>query len=529
MSRTSSGLAVLALVVAGCVDLNVPDLNAPDAAGALATPEAVESDIAGAFRSWFNSRFDGDTTGAGGVYGYFGPALALSTASFQHDSPWANAGMRYFSQVPRQAIRNQAGDAYAPYLFEAWFASYRAISAVREGLAVLEAGRVDLGEAGNLRARAFGRYVQGLAHGTLALLYDSAFVYDETMSVGDLELQGYQAVMDSALRYLADAAELAESGRFTIPATWMSNETSSAELARLAHSWRARLRASVARTPAERLAVDWSAVGADVAAGLTEDWNLITDGVTFYDEAFGYGHYSRWAPMAYWIHGMADQSGEYQTWFDIPNSEKCARSDWCAKFLVITPDTRFPQGNSGAEQAAHPGRYYQFVPVTICLDAQYCGPGTYRNAGWDWWVDAGGRGPIALVTVREMRLLLAEAAYRRGDLDQVAAIVNETRTLHGLNATDAAGTNASCVPKLPNGQCGDLWEMLKWEKRLETEWLGPLRAGWYFDGRGWGDLMEGTFLQIPVPYSEMLIMGKQPYDFGGVGGPWAAHTGLYGY
>ena len=128
-----------------------------------------------------------------------------------------------------------------------------------------------------------------------------------------------------------------------------------------------------------------------------------------------------------------------------------------------------------------------------------------------------------------MRHLLAEAAYRNSDFGTVASIVNETRTLHGLQATDAAGTNTECVPRLPDGTCGDLWEMLKWEKRLETQFRGLIRVGWYFDGRGWGDLMEGTILQFPVPYTEMQSLQQPWYNYGGVGGEWGAPVGTYGY
>jgi hypothetical protein len=114
-------------------------------------------------------------------------------------------------------------------------------------------------------------------------------------------------------------------------------------------------------------------------------------------------------------------------------------------------------------------------------------------------------------------------------MQAVADFVNATRTLHGLAATDAGGTNSNCVPKLPNGTCGSLFEMFKWEKRLETQFAGPLRIGWYFDGRGWGDLLEGTILQFPVPYREMQLLQEVPYNYGGVGGPFGAPVGTYGY
>lgn len=139
------------------------------------------------------------------------------------------------------------------------------------------------------------------------------------------------------------------------------------------------------------------------------------------------------------------------------------------------------------------------------------------------------QGLLPQVTVREMKALIAERDFRAGDFAAVATFVNETRATHGLNATDAAGTNTSCVPKLPNGTCGDLWEMFKWEKRLETQFTGPLRSGWWLDGRGWGDLMRGTILHFPVPYQDMQILLKQPYNYGGVGGSFGAPVGTYGY
>jgi hypothetical protein len=142
---------------------------------------------------------------------------------------------------------------------------------------------------------------------------------------------------------------------------------------------------------------------------------------------------------------------------------------------------------------------------------------------------ASNNGLLPMVSVKEMDALVAEAAYRDGVMSTVVEFVNSTRTLHGLEGTDAAGTNTDCVPKLPNGSCGDLWEMFKWEKRIETQFQGPTRVGWWYDGRGWGDLMEGTIMQLPVPYREMQLLQAQPYDYGGVGGNFGAPVGTYGY
>jgi hypothetical protein len=127
-----------------------------------------------------------------------------------------------------------------------------------------------------------------------------------------------------------------------------------------------------------------------------------------------------------------------------------------------------------------------------------------------------------------MNLLKAEGLFRTNDKAGAAAIINETRTAHGLSATDAAGTNASCVPKLPNGSCGDLWEMLKWEKRLETVHTGITGAGWWFDSRGWGDLWADTPVQWPVPCKELQVLQLLPCNtYGGPGGEMVAAGSTY--
>jgi hypothetical protein len=499
---------------AGCVDMDLQNPNVPDGARAL-TSENVETLIAGAYDSWLR------------VHRQAGAACLLSIVAGEHSTPWACCGGEYYSRIPRQPTSNNPGYPYGSRLAYAWYKSYEAIWALRAGLERIEDGVLDVGPGGNLRDRAYGKFVQGLAHGTLALLYDSAYVYDETIATDSVVLQGYRGVMGAALHYLDDAIALAESGTFTIPATWMSQEVSSEALARLAHSWKARLRANVARIPSERGAVNWDAVVADVGAGIGEDWELASQcwPHVFCEEALNLFMRPGWHMQDNWLMGMADVSGRYQAWINTPTIDK-------QPFIIITPDTRWPQGPDEATQLDNPGDYYVVKRPRLWSRPDR---GTWRWSYYDqpkepyhsFYVNE--RGNIPQITLREMRALVAEAAYYRGDLAAVASFVNETRTQHGLQATDAAGANADCVPRLPSGACGDLWEMFKWEKRLETQFAGPLRAGWYFDGRGWGDLMEGTVLQFPVPYREMEILQQAAYDYGGVGGEWGAPVGSYGY
>jgi hypothetical protein len=304
-------------------------------------------------------------------------------------------------------------------------------------------------------------------------------------------------------------------------------------LARVAHSMKARYMSMSARSWEERQALPWSQIIADVDAGITDDF------VAFYDDdngwsmdALGYGVYFGWSQMAYFIYGMADQSGNFQAWDALALGEKQPNIGG-DPVLIITPDLRFPQGNTVEEQRANPGMYFDINSASE-TGGTWARPdrGTWR---WSWYKHERGNDywfeldyNKEEIRIEEMDLLKAEGLYHQGDMAGAAALINKTRERAGLNATDAAGTNTSCVPKLVDGTCGGLFEMLKWEKRMENTFRGPFAALWYFDGRGWGDLWEDTFLQLPIPCAEAQVLQLLPCEtFGGPGGAMAAPNSNY--
>jgi len=86
------------------------------------------------------------------------------------------------------------------------------------------------------------------------------------------------------------------------------------------------------------------------------------------------------------------------------------------------------------------------------------------------------------------------------------------------------------VPQPPSFNtvaCGTILEAMKWEKRMETAFSAYL--SWFQDGRGWGDLPEGTAYQWPVPNEEMDSRQQPFYNMGGAGNPGAAVKGTYGF
>jgi len=514
---------------AACADLEVMNLGSADAERALATPGDVEALIKGSFNSWFYQETS-----------YNGMGPILSNMAFMHNAPWANFGQEQYGRLPRITTVNDPSDGFYNYLNRPWQRSYRAIAALADGLRALENAEIsdELGPEAVARAKAYGKFVQALSHATLAVHYDQAFVVTETTDLTEAqEPLGYQELMTQALAMFDEAISLSSTG-FTLPYDWMSGDLSNQDLIRLSHSMKARYMANVAHTAEERAAVNWSAVISEVDAGIQEDFTIDMDwDLGWWASGFHYTGRPDWGQLNPFVYGMADQSGIYQEWLALTLSEKSYELPDGRQVIFTTPDLRFPQGSTVEEQRANPGTH---IRATSAAEAggTWARPdrGTWR---WGWYKTKIGEAyryvsPGVRVQphfrLAESRLLKAEGLFRTGNQAGAAAIVNETRVVAGLNATDANGTNTSCVPKLPNGSCGGLFEMLKWEKRMLTSWTGISMVSWYFDGRGWGDLYKGSFLMLGVPCQELQVLQMLPCsNYGGPGGEFGSPGSTYAY
>lgn len=546
--RNLSVLAVLGLFVAsGCADLDVTNPNAADRERALATPGDVESLVAGTFHTWWTVTHNAFAPG---------PLMFVSAASFQHSCWPANAGCVEYSSFPRGELVNSTSDQFYANMANIWDETYSALSAVSKGLRAAE-DDPSVAEAIDVtRLRAYGKFVQGVGHASIALQYDQGFVVDETVDTDDPnaepELLPSDELMNRALGFLDEAITLAEGGDFTIPEAWMSRPVEAPTLAALSHSLKARYMATVARTPSERESVDWGAVVTELDAGLQEDFDIQLQGLYDYSifttDVMGYWSFAAWQQTPYFIAGMADTSGSYQAWLDVPVGSRMPNVDG-EPVLIRTPDTRFPQGSTLQDQIDSPGEYFA-VPDSDspCASSAFALEGNSWNQQargtwrWSYYFDIGLPGCAygdfgaanagdfgwAMISTAELDLLRAEAHLRMGQEGEAAGLVDQYRTAHGLDAASSdddldGNPNDDCVPRLPDGTCGDLEEMLKWEKRLETRYHGPHANGWFFDGRGWGDLYAGTFLEFPVPEEDLLVLGMTPYTTGTPG----AETSVY--
>jgi hypothetical protein len=528
------------VVVVGCGDwLSVANVTEPDIARVFANASTIEQTIATGYQSCHNAVETGTD-------GQLLPQMAA--LSLEGYAPVANFGVGLRVGIPRGVVLNALNSFPINADFVRLSVGGRLAASAVDALDRLTARGGTLGTpAQDIRARAFGFFAVGCHQGWLAMAYDSAGIVTPRMASDSVPpLSGAREVMSAALAMFDSAIAIASApaalgtGGFPLPATWSNGNALTADtFVRLVRSLRARFRAGVARTPAERSGVDWPSVIADAEHGITSDFMLTV------------GPSAGWVPganvnatifynMSPMYYGMADVSGAYDAWLAVPPESR-------GFFLIVTPDRRWPQGTSRAAQQTS-----STVPTTFASTPFVANRTGADPTGQPWAVSYyffnrlqyvrsnGNNGAFPSITKAEVDLLAAEGYLRTGDIAAAAAKIDVTRVGRGqlpalagviASATQPVPGGTNCVPRVPvnaNGPtvCGTIWEAMKWEKRMETAFTGY--GQWYFDSRGWGDLVQNTAIEFPVPYQELASRQKPFYSLGG-GLRSSAARGTYGF
>jgi hypothetical protein len=545
MRKLHSVLAAMTLAVGvtACSDpLNVVNTNVPDTERVNARPADVEQLVSNTY-----STVNQGTLGGGG-----GDPLQfqLQVLGLENYSGLSNFNMGPRGALPRGFVDNSRNNPGASAQYRDWRAMSSAARTAANGVARFTGeGKLTFGNAAqDERLRMFGFFTMGVAMGNMALVYDSGTVITERTKIDDIPpFVPYTVLMNAAMAQLDSALTTAPkaSAAFPLPATWLSgNALTQADFVRLVRSYKARFRAGVARTPAERRAADWTQVIADAQNGITADFQLQFDPATSWTNAWTASHFQlgSWHMMHTLIIGMADVSGGFDAWLQQPVLDKIP-------FLIVTPDLRFPQGTTRAAQNLYSGAQASVPRDGLYLRNRTAGQdvfdGALGNSQYDHvrfqaFQNAGRRGLFPVMTKVEIDMLAAEGMLYAGNIAGAAALIDKSRVKSGLPALTGAVTSltqpvpggAQCVPRVPTSFtgptiCGNIFEALKWEKRIETAYAGY--GMWYFDSRGWGDLPEGTVLSYPVPYQELDTRNQAIYNTGGKGAPTGAARGTYGY
>lgn len=536
----SLGMVALAVgSMTACADnLEVKNLNNPDLSRVYAVPGGVEGVISSLYRTYHQ-------TTQGSAEGLNSQSKVMALESY---GQVANFGMALRAGIPRDFIANTRGNQVATGNNTNWSSLSRLMrtsATVAQAVDAYKARGATLGNnARDMRARSFAFFANGIAMGTLALGYDSvAIATPQTPSSAipefvtpDVAAAEAIKMLDSA-QAIIEAAGVSGNAEATIPADWMGGfALPTADYVRLIRSYKAKIRAGVARTPAERAAVNWAAVVADAAAGLTADHRINLNPTTGWSSGLDAGTFqtsASWHQISLFYNGMADTSGAYQTWIALPLATRVGMN-----VVIQTPDLRWPRGNTRAAQFANsalPLAAGQYIanrdPGQDQPDnSNPWGTSQYDHRRWFAIAQGNGVGTYTFMSAQEVAMLRAEGLIRTSQAAAAMPLVNASRTANGLPAfTDpnTAPGGTACVPRLPNGTCGTLLEAMKYEKRMETQLTGYMQ--WFVDARGWGDLVQGTALHWPVPFQEMDTRNKPFYNMPGTGTLPGAPVGTYGF
>ena len=515
MRMSAKTLSLLALVgLAACGDaLAVNNESQPDVARVLASAQSVEAAVSG-----FGAQISNPQRATESVNTQ---AKILADETF---ATVANFGMAA-RVANRSLVDNDLGnDNLTGNLanFNSFQRLGRLVANTLKAYNNLRAdGKPLLVAADENRMRSFAYYVMARAYTNIAIMYDSASVATEQINTTDIPpLIGATGMQAAAIAAFDSAEANALRGMTSVPAVWLSvgAAVDQANFVRLIHTYRARARAAVARTAAERAAVSWTAVIADATTGITVDHDITINGTTGWNSSFdGNQIYftGGWHSMPMKFIGMADSSGAYQAWVASAPASRRA-------FAVRSRDNRWPTGDTRVLQQAN-------TPTNIILpkylrnrpsgdDILGAGDGEsqydHRRYGATQ-VNVSNPGPFTEFSKTEIDMLAAEGYIRAGNFALAEPLINISRLRNGLPSVVGVGAGvvpggAACVPKLPNGSCGTLLDAMKYEKRMETAFTGY--AVWFSDSRGWGDLAANTVIEWPIPYQEMQARGRPFYD-----------------
>ena len=511
-------LGVLALAVGAMTacadDLAVGNKNQPDLSKVYSTIGGVEGVIGSLYRTYHQA-----TQGGNGE----GLSVQSKVMALESYGQVANFGMALRGGIPRIFINNQRANAVAPGNVANWSTLSRLMRSAATVAQVYDnltaAGKTTGSISRDQRMRAFAYFVNGIAMGTLALGYDSVAIATPATPVSAIpDLMSPDSALAMSMRILDTAIILFRSTTGPdggVPAAWLGGVAlDTAGMVRLIRTYKAKLRAAIARTPAQRAAVDWVAVAADAAAGITANHVISLNGATGWTsgvDASTFQTSASWHQISMIYSGMADTSGAYQAFIAQPMASRDGMA-----VLVRTPDTRWPSGATRALQNANTtlplaaGKYIsnRASGGDQPDNSNPWGTSQYDHRRYYTIQTAAGIGPMAFITYAEIAMLRAEALLAPGAQNNPAtamALVNTQRATAGLPPFATPGSLApgttGCVPRLPDNTCGTLREAMKYEKRMETQLTGYMQ--WFLDSRGWGDLPLGTSLHWPVPYQEM--------------------------
>jgi len=520
--RTIVLLGALVLGASACQEMDVTNPNNPGRDNVLKSGPDVQSLISTAFREWFE-RTEGTS-----------PGISLSFMADEFTGGFFDFGGQELSREPREPLNQNSGTNPAP---GTWTLYYRLIAGINTAFRAIEENDLKIIEGGadvTVRANAFGKFVQGLSHGQIALQFDQGYVSSEVTDFGTLSfeearalLRPYAEVRDTALAQLKAALALAQANTFSLPGAgseWVSGvDMTNQDLARLINTYIARLMVYTARNPTERAAVNWNEVITRIDAGITSDFAPVAiPGIMESIFKHRAGRQRTTTPgdfmrVDYMVVGPADQGQGWVNWVALPWSNRLPfrMTNLADRRIDGLPAAQRPATCS--VQTTSCGLYMGYHVSNVWNADRGTGQRSYyiyhrMGTGTAWQL-----GPIVIINRAELDMLKAEGLIRLGRAAEAIPLINKTRVANGqlapVDINGAPGTAPNCTPRKFNGSCGSLWDALRYEKRIET--LGLEGGPAFYDARGWQGLVQNTLLHFPMPVTDLELLAMPIYTTGG--------------
>jgi hypothetical protein len=499
--------AVTLLFMGACGSLDVENPNNPDGTLALASGEDVKNIAISTINSWYLTST------------YIEPYLMLMVTSDGHTSNCC-FGMRFNNMEPRIPLENSSGGGDRDVTEEPWNNNYGTLSAANDAIRAINAGVQITNGTENDKYKALAMFAQAASLSNLALLFDSAFVVDETFDAteGEPSLQRYTLVSSAAIaKWDALIAQLAgKTDSYATPLVLPSTEfaLTSENLRKMANTLAALTLRLTPRTPAElngKAASFWTQILTYANAGITADLIVQGDFNNWYSYIAGYGSDNTWTRVDYRKLNRMDAAGgganplpfRYSGPADIRVPGHPTANDQRLADGAAGKDYRYRAGVIG-----DPARGI-YMQSAYSYD-RYIGHARTSPTAWTT--------PVPYILKAENDLLIAEALVKSGGSKATAAgLVNTTRvTRGGLAALTGSESDAVLLAAIDYERDVELaatngFELFYARSAPTTTPLSASAAG--------GRIQTGTVRHLPVPARELETLGKSVYTYGGVGRP----------
>jgi len=483
------GTAVLMVSAACSQSLDVTNPDNPDIKRALATPGDVKTLAISSVNSWYLTSNDVD------------PYMMLGVTADAYTANFGNFGMRFNNLEPRIAYNNVSSASDAEVARNPWDNNYATLGQANDVLRALASGIVlDGGAAETDQYKTLAMFTQALTLTNLALLYDKAFVVDESFTPGSSappQLVPYtqvaaaaQAKWDAVIA--ASAGKTYEYGDAVLPMSGLKFNATT--LNRIANSMAALLLTYTPRAASEVAGVNWAKVatyadkGIGTGSGGTPfDFSVVGDNNNWYSYNAYYGDENTWV--------RTDMKTIHKMDPNVP-------AKYAGASTLVAPDTV-----NGDKRLARDFTYTGAVIGDPSRGIFMQSP--YYHSRYKFYARTStphATGAVPYLLAAESDLARAEALVQtNGDLALAATLVNKTHVTRGNRTALTAASSKQ-----------EFLDAIAYEREIETMSTNGFT---FFQLRHVDDFQDGTVRHLPIPAKELETLSLPNYTFGGVGNP----------